>query len=394
MNPNADTNRLPEIDLEVLQAGEELNASEITAGYSESDYPSMNVMLEHLKKSTTSMPFSYKELAKNGVVVADEMTEYLNKRSVSSSACKEVCKTPLHYFHYANQTFKRPESSAFNLGTFAHKAFLEPGLFDAVISEPNYSLASHDGVSTGINFWEKIYITKGEAEKWKYNIDYIRALMKGKDDKSMADKKEYLQLMKSHAPLEIIKEDDKLIIDIVKANYNRYGGGILPRILRHSIKEVSFYGKDSETGLDVKVRPDGLQLAKNIGVNAVISFKTTSANTIDKFISDSCKFQYELSEGMYQDVLSNITGKKFNVTIMVMLQTVAPFLPALFWWDSSDINNGKYKYRHALRTIKDCTDANLWPGFDAAAESGAFGCIAMKQPDWNQKELRPVEVTE
>lgn len=393
-NGQLNAQELPEIDLEVLQAGDELIESPISTGYSENDYPTMDVMLNHIRNSDTSMPFPYNQLAKNGIVIADEMHTYLNKKAISSTACKEVCKTPLHYFHHINQSFEKEEKKAFSFGTFAHKAFLEPSLFDKVISEPNYSLSSHDGVDAGISYWENLYRTKGKDENWPQTILSIRKMMEGKTDQKIQDKKEYLSLLKSFAPVEVISENDAQILKIIKSNYLRYGGGILPRILRHSIKEVSFYGQDPETGLDVKVRPDGLQLAKNIGVNAVISFKTTSANTIDKFIYDSCKFQYELSEGMYQEVLSHITGKPFNATIMVMLQTVPPFLPALFWWDSSDIHNGKYKYRHALNTIKDCTDAGLYPGFDAAAESNNMGCIAMKQPDWNQKELRPVDIGE
>lgn len=392
MKQNATSSRFP--DLEAAEVGDELQAQDFPKEFDVTDYPKADDLISFIRnKNTPSMPFTLRELSVNGEVVADSMNEYLNKKAISSSACKEVLKTPLHYFHYSNQTFKKEEKKCFELGTFAHRAFLEPKLFDAHIVEPNYSLSSFEGVNTGIKFWEGQYATDKILKTNVFPaIEFIQDKFKGLDMEKLAVRKEYLLQLINGSPLQPVDEETKLIIDILKSNYNRYGGGILPKLLSHSLKEVSFYGIDEQTELPVKVRPDGLQLAKNIGVDAVISFKTTSANTLDKFIYDATKLAYELSEGVYQDVLTNITGKKFNVTLMVMLQTVPPYLPALFWWDATDIANGKYKYRMALNTIKECADANQWPGFDAMAEAGHMGIINMKQPDWNKKEINPVQI--
>jgi hypothetical protein len=182
------------------------------------------------------------------------------------------------------------------------------------------------------------------------------------------------------------------IIDVLEYSYNHYGDGIIPRILKGAMAETSFYTKDQATGLPVKVRPDFFNIEENIGVNAIISFKTTSANTAEKFIYDTAKFKYELSEGMYQDVVSHVTGRKFNVTIMIMLQTVPPYLPAVFWWGPEDLTNGKYKYRMAIDQAKECIDKGLYPGFDALAESGNYGIIDLNQPEWAKKPLHPVDM--
>ena len=40
----------------------------------------------------------------------------------------------------------------------------------------------------------------------------------------------------------------------------------------------------------------------------------------------------------------------------------------------------------------DCNESNVFPGFDALAESGNYGIISMKQPDWAMKELLPVTI--
>ncbi|MFV0332407.1 MAG: hypothetical protein ACK5KL_21670 [Dysgonomonas sp.] len=66
------------------------------------------------------------------------------------------------------------------------------------------------------------------------------------------------------------------------------------------------------TGLDVKIRPDAINIEDNIGVNAVISVKTTSTKSFSEFISQCIELQYELSEAFYQDIASHITGRNFD----------------------------------------------------------------------------------
>ena len=104
-----------------------------------------------------------------------------------------------------------------------------------------------------------------------------------------------LKTLRSQCDYTIIEEDDKKIIDVVKSGYKIYGGGILPLIFKYAKNEVSMYGEDD--GMKVKIRPDGMLLEENVGVNAIVSFKTTCANTTERFVRDAAKFKYELSEG-------------------------------------------------------------------------------------------------
>lgn len=318
------------------------------------------------------------ELSKNGTIIKDEMQKYLDKKSNSSSALKEVLKTPFHYYFHTNQKQKAPPKDHFQLGTFAHMAFLEPELFDNFIIQPNFPLNTKEGVSSTIQWFEKI------------NKEIPLCL----DDLKMPDLRSYLEELRARCKYNLIDEEHQIIIDAIRYNYNSYGGGIIKRILKGAMSETSFYGKDPLTQLPIKVRPDYFNIKENIGVNAVISFKTTSSQSMGKFLYDSAKFQYELSEGMYQETISHITGRKFNVTIMIMLQTVPPYLPAVFWWSPEDVQNGKYKYRFALDTVKECNDKLSYPGFDASAEEGNYGIINMQLPEWSQKLLHPIDINE
>jgi hypothetical protein len=341
-------------------------------------YPNPEDMLNHIMSSDGEVyEIDLEELSLNGKVVKDSMEEYLKSSFESSSSCKEALKTPLHYLYHKTQEIPKQPKKHFDLGTFAHMAFLEPELFEMVRVEPKADRSTIVGTIRLIEWYENLNELKESPsyKNWKH-----------------PELKEYLSDLIAACKYQIIDHEHKIIIDVLKKNYYRYGNGIIPKIMRGAMNEVSFYGTDSETGIPVKVRPDAFNVAENIGVNAVISFKTTSSDNIQKFIYDSAKYSYELSEGMYQEVISNITGREFKSTIMIMLQVVPPYLPAVLWWDADDLENGRYKYRNALLTIKECKDKDSFPGFDAMAENGLSGIIKMKQPDWTMKELHPVDI--
>ena len=199
-------------------------------------------------------------------------------------------------------------------------------------------------------------------------------------------------MLVARSGFEVIEEGYDTIISILKRHYLTYGGGIIPRIMKGALSEVSFYGKDPETGLEVKIRPDAIQTEENIGVNAIISFKTTRAESVAKFLYDCAALKYQITEGMYSEVATHITGRKFNTVIMVVLQTVEPYLPMLLWWSAEDLALGKHQYHHTMYTIREAIDKGLFPGFDAQAEEGNYGIIDTELPSWAHSLTRPVNI--
>lgn len=374
------------LNLNSMAEGEELNPS----AYNPDDYPTKETVLDFIALNSHKKPINIdlKSLSVNGTVKRDSMETYLESKHISSSNLKNALKTPRSFYYDWERVFEEKQKPCFQLGTFAHMAFLEPRLFELVKVEPVCNQASKDGVLQMIDFYEglleneKDYAKNAESEspseKWNFN-----ALKEYRDDL----KQKLIDLGYS-----FISEEMNMIITALKRNYYWYGGGIIPQILKGAYSEVSFYGRDEETGLDVRVRPDYFNVEENIGVNAVISFKTTRADDLGKFYYDCAKLKYELSEGMYQEVMSGITGRNFNVTIMIMLQTVEPYDVAVLFWSPDDLANGKYKYHYALSIVKDCFDKKWFPGYDAKAEDGARGIIDMQLPDWSKKLLHPVTI--
>lgn len=361
-------------DLNGFAEGEELNPS----AYNPEDYPTKEEMLDFIYSNSHKPPVNIdlKELSVNGLVKRDPMEMYLKSKHISSSNLKNALKTPRSFYYDYERVFEEKEKPCFQLGTFAHMAFLEPRLFELVKVEPKCNQSSKDGVIVMIKFYnellsnDKNYVPDVEeempSEKWNFS--------------DLKDYRDYKKQKCLDLGYSFISEDMSMIIKALERNYYWYGDGIIPQLLKGAYSEVSFYGKDEETGLDVRVRPDYFNVEENIGVNAVISFKTTRADDLGKFYYDCAKLKYELSEGMYQEVMSSITGRNFNVTIMIMLQTVEPFDVAVLFWSPDDLANGKYKYHYALSIVKDCFEKKWFPGYDANAEEGARGIIDMQLP--------------
>lgn len=316
-------------------------------------------------------------LSVNGRVANDRMERYLAHPGESSSLLKEVLKSPRHYLVAKNEGVKPRTTDHFELGTFCHEAILEPRRFEKVIVEPKNNRATIEG---NINLVKFCWDTLGVPQDTDLSGLKLQALR---------DKVAELERRAQEAGYTFIGEEHHRIIRVVRTSYNTYGGGLLPRIMPYIKTETSMYGTDSSTGLKVKIRPDGLLLAENWGINAILSVKTTCATSVEAFMRDCAKFRYELAEGMYLQVASEVTGRPFTATVMIMAQTVIPYQVAVFFWDAEDLAVGKYKYAQAMDMVKQCRDANSWPGFDAKAEAGAYGIIQCKLPEYIKSELLP-----
>lgn len=341
-----------------------------------------------------------KDLNVNGVVIKDSFEKYLEYDAIQSSHLKQALKTPLH-FAFSKDDDKaeldkiRCGKKYFELGTFLHQCILEPTLFSRVLVEPKFSLASTEGVNSLIKFWEEKLQELGEiiidkiSTNWKTVRDIcVKKVSEiGLSIEKIDGKKAYYEALKNASGLTTVSEEHFLKILILKRHLDTYANGIIYKILKHSKREISFY-YTNENGTKLKVRPDALQFEEHIGVNAIISIKSTSCEDLRAFYYNAAKLHYDLTEGMYQDVVSKVTCRNFNTTIMVMLQTVEPYAVAILVWNKDDIEVGKYKYQTALSIAENATANNEFKGYDIFADN-ELGLIPMKLPNWNNAEFLP-----
>jgi len=322
------------------------------------------------------------DLRVNGEVVEDSFEKYLGAaKYLSSSFLKKGLLTPRHLyfeqqFNSALSKFKK-ESSSFNLGTFIHEAILEPTKFSRVFVEPDFGI-SKNSTEHWFNLSFAWYTKLSELD-----IECEVPVSGGKRD----DYKNYVESCKVLSGIESISSNDGLKIKAIKQALDQYGGGILHDILKRSKREISMYTEDAETGLNVRIRPDAIQFKENIGVDTIISVKSTSCPDLKKFMYDCAKYNYDLSEAMYQDVASEVTGRDFRNTLMIMVQTVEPFGIALVKWSSEDIAGGRYKYRTALERVLSYQEDGCGMSYDIYAEEGNRGIIDSALPWWSKSEI-------
>lgn len=367
------------------------------------EYPTAQFIADFIKSEVTPIHIYTETLNVSGLVVQDSMEKYLGNDSLSSSMLKAALKTPLH-FEFAKSEDKeelvklKETPEHFNLGTFLHQAILEPTKFERVIVEPTAPLNTTEGVVKAIEFWENVINKKGfgvieNAEvKADLVLEYCTKTvteLSGLSLDKIDGKRAYIKHLKNCSDVEPVSEENMIKIKILKRHYEVYGNGILKRLLLHSKREISIYHTEATTGLNLKVRPDAIQFKENIGVDAIISVKSSGIEDLKAFYNQAAKLHYDLSEGMYQEVVSNATGRDFNTTIMVMLQTVAPFAIAILVWSAEDIEMGKHKYHFALNNAKEIIEKQSVKGYEVFSEAENFGLIQMSLPVWNQQEFLP-----
>ena len=340
--------------------------------YDRSHYTEFEELLTHLNDlPARKRKVKKSDLSINGRVVSDTMDAYLAHDGESSSALKQALITPRHYVTYKDPRINR-DKRHFQLGTFCHSAFLQPELFRKVRTEPKADRSTLNGVRKLIEwYWEQLGVP-AECPLSDMNHRELKELLSDCERRFRT------------AGYICIPEEDNVKIDLIRKVYATYGGGILPRLMKLADAETSFYDTDPLTGLKEKVRPDAMILEENIGLNIVVSFKTTSASTIEQFARDAAKYKYDLSEGMYLDVMSRITGRSFTGTLMVVLQTCEPWQVFVLWWSPDDLEAGKYKYRQAMEIVAECKEKRSFPGYDARAESGAHGIIQFELPEYSR----------
>ena len=293
-------------------------------------------------------------LRHKGNMIQDSFENYLSSPYVSSSILKAAYKSPLHLKSYLER--ENNDTSSFQLGRLVHACLLEPTRFNRLAVEPAGDLRKADEVENKllamVGIWEK-----AASQKFPDPIpDQLKA------------RKELIKDIRTRPEVDFITAQELEVIHQIRHNVDNYGGGIISRLFYHSKREISFY-LDGET--PQRVRPDAIAFEENIGVNAIISIKTTSRDSLESFYRDAIyKYHYDLSEAMYQEIVTQCSGRKFDTTITVMLQTVEPYLVGVVLSsdESGYIKRGKEKYIQALESYRESTSSGVYPGLDRLSE--------------------------
>lgn len=239
--------------------------------------------------------------------------EYHNRDGISSSVVKNWISA-VSPKHFLNDQSHRVYSSAFRFGSVFHEMVLEnkePEIFHAPINEKT----------------KKSY---GSTTK-----KYIEAMQ----DFEAKNGENYLSAS------EYAKAKAMQISCMNNAGHILGGEGL---------NEKSFFAKDSETGLELKCRPD------RIKGKYLIDLKTCAK--IGDFEKSIAKYLYHVQAAFYIDVFEQATGLKMNGFCFVAVEKSAPFDCAVYFLSGDYIDIGRIQYKKALIEMMDCQQSGNYPG--------------------------------
>ena len=241
--------------------------------------------------------------------------DYRNRPGISSSELKKIMQSPAHYRYWKDNPQEK-DTPALLLGRAAHKYVLETyDFYNEFAVAPNGDRRTKEGKA----IWEH-FVAESE----------------GKD---------------------VITQEQFEQIDAMRTA--AYATPFVSKLLSGE-KELSFWGVDEETGLEIKARPDCI--AEWNGNNILVDYKTAQDVENKKFCSDSIKFGYDLQLAFYLDILRQNTGKDYIVAIIAQEKT-APYVTNVFQLSENYLEGGRTLYKEKLRVYKDCEETGNWYGY-------------------------------
>lgn len=264
---------------------------------------------------------------------------HADKTSVSSSGIRKILKSPAHFKHDVLGGSSEAPSEAMQLGTLVHDAIeLGGSISSRVVVVPDftaahghYNSAPHKAAKAA---WlaaqgNKVVVSQADYDKVRWMVDSIashpdaQALLKGAD-----------------------------------------------------IRESSGYWRDAETGIRCRFRPDVLSTR----LMALTDIKTTRDASYEEFSKSCWNFRYDIQMAMYGEGVSKVVGKPVQFHTIIAVESVKPFVTAVYTCDDAMIARGMRDFRRGLERLRTCIFSEEWPGYHTSIQN-------LSLPRWAPEEL-------
>jgi len=128
--------------------------------------------------------------------------------------------------------------------------------------------------------------------------------------------------------------------------------------------EQSFFCTDSETGLELKARPDFIL----DDLRLIIDLKTTADASPKGFQRSVANYRYYVQASHYLDVVEGATGTRPQAFLFAAVEKSRPFNTAVYMADQAMIDLGKQHAREDLDNIKKWMVEDHFPGYSEQVE--------------------------
>lgn len=283
---------------------------------------------------------------------------------ISSTMLKDA-RISLMYFYgrYIAGTIKRETSDAFTMGSLVHSLILEPAKFDEEYAVfPGIPAGAFTNTDSLKAFIREYNADKPKSEQLKLTgkkEDLQEAIRAVKPEAIFADEYEQQWLENIGNKTVLTGEQLRLAKAMQQAVLSDSVAGYYVNYPSRSV-EVSYFGMDEDTEMDVRVRPDLEITVDNERIG--IDLKTISMGRVRQDVlrarlhREIIDRDYHISAAMYSDVAN--LNKFFWIFVN---KDEGYHWVAVVEASSEEIELGRLEYRKTMQSLKQAYDSGVWP---------------------------------
>jgi hypothetical protein len=145
--------------------------------------------------------------------------------------------------------------------------------------------------------------------------------------------------------------------------------------------EVSLFWHDPEHDVDRRGRVDYLRRADENGRLILTDYKTCASADPDALARAVWNFGYYQQAAWYRDLVIGLGLATTAPFLFVFQETTAPYLVHVVELDPELLHIGNVRNAQALDLFRECTAADVWPGYNDA------GISTVQAPTWALRQF-------
>ena len=201
--------------------------------------------------------------------------------------------------------------------------------------------------------------------------------------------KDGIAFKKEHQGKIILSPADAYLIDqmMLSLREHPFSASLVSGDLKGKA-EQSFFCTDSETGLEIKARPDFILEDYSL----ILDLKTTRDASPRGFQRSVAEFRYFVQASHYLDVVEGATGRRPEAFLFVAVEKTRPFSTAVYMADQAMIDLGKQHAREDLSNIAKWMSEDHYPGYSEQVEEISLPKWMLPKEDGTPSDHQPIEL--
>ena len=152
--------------------------------------------------------------------------------------------------------------------------------------------------------------------------------------------------------------------------------------------EVSMFGVDPETELQIKARPDYLLDDRSL----ILDIKTTADASPRGFQRSFANYRYWVQSAWYLWIAEMVTGRRPDAFIFICVEKQRPYHTAVYIADDQSIELGMQEARRNLMDIAKWQNCKMFPGYSSKAEMMSLPKWMLPKEDGTPADHQPIEL--